>query len=562
MKIKFRKNIPLSVQLMFLPLVACLLLGSIIAIYINTQLNTESRRIANDAVDRSMALAWSELRHIGTKYRVEDEKLYADNTVINGNFDLPDRVTQVMGGTATYFMGEIRVTTNVKKPDGSRAVGTHLAKNAAHHNIFVEKKPFRGVVDILGKSYITGYDPIFDDAQNVIGIVYVGFIYDEFFAHAHDVERWAYIIIIAVSLLIAICSSLVIQGWVGSPIQKLSRLVQNIVKHNDITRIPYLNRKDELGDIARACEIFARNEHERIRIQTEIAATEKHRAEMRKQERHQLASDLEKRLAITSQTVQRSVDQLLKASENLTGQASSNLDDCEKANENGNQVVARVSSIAAAVLQLSHTTTELAAESQQAAQFIHTGAGESIAANKRITTLFDASQRIDEVVGLITTIAAQTNLLALNATIEAARAGEAGRGFAVVATEVKNLAGQTATATARITEQINFLQSEAQQAVSAVETVARVTNETTEISNNISNAIQDQNKTTNEIAKNMEETRILVWDVNNLVTRIAAGAAGTRSQAEGLRLIANELTLTTKTLQEEITRATNDIREG
>ncbi|MCX8507210.1 MAG: methyl-accepting chemotaxis protein [Alphaproteobacteria bacterium] len=562
MKLTFQKNIPLSAQLVVLPIIACLLLGGLLAVYLSKTLSDESRREANVSVERSIAMAWSELRHIGTKFRVEDGKLYADNVVINGNFDLPDRVTSVMGGTATYFMGDTRVTTNVKKSDGSRAVGTRLAKNAAYHNVFEEKKSFRGVVDILGKAYITGYDPIFDDAQNVIGIVYVGYIYDEFFSHARSIERWAYVIVILASLFIAICSSIIIQLRVGAPINKLAALVHNILNHNDIKRIPYLNRKDELGEIARACKIFAQNANERVRIQEEIAAAEKQRTELRKKERHQLASDLEKRLAITSQTVQNSVDQLLKAAQNLTGQASSNLEDCEKANQNGNQAVARVSSIAAAVLQLSHTTTELASESHQATEFIQTGAGESVAASQRINTLFDASQRIDEVVGLITTIAAQTNLLALNATIEAARAGEAGRGFAVVATEVKNLAGQTATATARITEQINFLQSEAHQAVTAVETVARVTNETTAISNNISNAIQDQNKTANEIARNMEETHLLVSDVNDLVSRIAAGAADTRGQAESLHKIADELTSATKILHQEITRATDDIREG
>jgi methyl-accepting chemotaxis protein len=76
-----------------------------------------------------------------------------------------------------------------------------------------------------------------------------------------------------------------------------------------------------------------------------------------------------------------------------------------------------------------------------------------------VETLTAATKRIGQMAGLIRQIAGQTNMLSLNATIEAARAGEAGKGFAVVANEVKNLATQTAKATADITGQIDEVQT-------------------------------------------------------------------------------------------------------
>jgi methyl-accepting chemotaxis protein len=95
-------------------------------------------------------------------------------------FDLVDGVTAIMDGTATLFSrtGEdfVRISTNVKKADGSRAIGTQLDPNGPVIVEIRKNRHFYGVVDILGNPYVTGYEPIMDAArQNVIGIWYVGY---------------------------------------------------------------------------------------------------------------------------------------------------------------------------------------------------------------------------------------------------------------------------------------------------------------------------------------------------------------------------------------------------
>ena len=106
--------------------------------------------------------------------------IYFGSTKMNNNFDLVDDVVKQLGGTATIFVKSgadyVRVATNVKKPDGSRGVGTILDPNGKAIVSINKNEAFFGDVDILGKPYITGYDPIHDASGAVIGIYYVGYL--------------------------------------------------------------------------------------------------------------------------------------------------------------------------------------------------------------------------------------------------------------------------------------------------------------------------------------------------------------------------------------------------
>jgi signal transduction histidine kinase/CheY-like chemotaxis protein len=101
---------------------------------------------------------------------------------VPGDFAIVDRVTDIMGGTATLFVRSgddfVRVSTNVKKSDGSRAVGTKLDPNGPAIATIRKGEAFYGVVDILGKPYITGYEPIRNTSGEIIGVYYVGYPLD------------------------------------------------------------------------------------------------------------------------------------------------------------------------------------------------------------------------------------------------------------------------------------------------------------------------------------------------------------------------------------------------
>ena len=106
--------------------------------------------------------------------------LYFGTTKMNNNFTVVDDVQKKLGGTATLFVKSgsefVRVATNVKNDDGSRAIGTVLDPNGKVIMAIAKGESYFGDANILGKPYVTGYDPIRDATNQVIGIYYVGYM--------------------------------------------------------------------------------------------------------------------------------------------------------------------------------------------------------------------------------------------------------------------------------------------------------------------------------------------------------------------------------------------------
>jgi hypothetical protein len=105
--------------------------------------------------------------------------IYFGESKMNNNFDLVDEVQKEKGGTATIFVKSgsdfVRVATNVKKDDGSRAIGTVLDPKGKAIAAISKGENFYGEVPILGKPYITGYEPIRNASGEIIGVYYVGY---------------------------------------------------------------------------------------------------------------------------------------------------------------------------------------------------------------------------------------------------------------------------------------------------------------------------------------------------------------------------------------------------
>lgn len=168
------RRVSLTTWLLFSGFVSlCLVSGLIIA----STSYVLRRSIEQDAmlrIDINLKVAWQLLHNLDPYLHVLDGRLYAGTTMLNDNLDIVDSIQTLVGGVVTIFQGDVRVATNVRMADGQRGVGTRLIAEEVRAAVLREGRPFRGVVDVLGRSYYAGYDPIFGRDGALIGILYVG----------------------------------------------------------------------------------------------------------------------------------------------------------------------------------------------------------------------------------------------------------------------------------------------------------------------------------------------------------------------------------------------------
>ncbi len=316
-----------------------------------------------------------------------------------------------------------------------------------------------------------------------------------------------------------------------NPIVKITENMHELANGNLKIKILEEKRNDEIGEMADALRIFRKNAEE-VETLREKQEQDKRQAEEKQREAmHKMADDFEGSVSSVVEAVGTAAQNMETTAQGMSKTASATSEQSNVVATAAEQATGNVQTVASAAEELSASISEI---SRQVEQSTHIAQGAVVEANQATDTvagLSSAANKVGEVVELITSIAEQTNLLALNATIEAARAGEAGKGFAVVASEVKNLADQTARATAEITEQINAMQDVTNDAVKAIRDIAETINNINEISASISIAVEEQGAATSEISKNVQEAASGTVDVTNNIENVNLAAAETGSAA-------------------------------
>jgi methyl-accepting chemotaxis protein len=362
-------------------------------------------------------------------------------------------------------------------------------------------------------------------------------------------------------LLVACAAMTMLVTQATRPLSALSGAMRELADGKFDIALPGLGRRNEVGDIAEAVDLFRVKASERAHRDLEAKQVEEARiVAKRKADMDRLANEFQTAVGHIVDTVSSASTQLETAARTLTKTAETTQHLSATVASASEEASANVQSVASASEEMTSSLNEISRQVQESSKIAGEAVQQAQKTDARITELSQAASRIGDVVKLITSVAEQTNLLALNATIEAARAGDAGKGFAVVASEVKQLASQTAKATEEISMQISSMQSATQESVAAIKEIGGTIGRISEIASAIAAAVEEQGAATSEISRNVQQAAKGTEQVASNITDVNRGAGETGSASAQVLSSAQSLSSENGRLKLEVEKFVATVR--
>ena len=357
-----------------------------------------------------------------------------------------------------------------------------------------------------------------------------------------------------ISVILGIALAYVIGRGISRPIIGMTRTMKDLADDKLDIQVPSTERRDEIGDMAQAVEIFKNNAIEVKKLTEDQKRLEEEAKIDRQRAMNSLAEKFQASIGGMIQNLMGSTEDMKISAEQMKKLSEDGIQSCLTAAVASEESSSNVTSVSGAMEEMNISNNDISSQILMVNSKTSETTDDAQKTREFVDHLKESVDNIGEVIVAIEDIAEQTHVLALNATIEAARAGEAGKGFAVVAKEVKELASGTSEKTNLINSRISEIKSATTNTVDAMNRIINNISDVNEAVMSVSTAVEQQNLTTNEINKSLTEVSSGTQEVSKIVGQLKESATMTDTSAEKVNGAAENLAF----LAEDVTKSVND----